>query len=49
MPGAPYLLSETPWSLRHLAPRLGQDNVTIYKELGLTEEKLASLRTLGVV
>lgn len=49
MPGAPYCLSETPWSLRHLAPRLGQDNVTIYKELGLTEEKLASLRSLGVV
>jgi len=49
MPGAPYLLSETPWSLRKLAPHLGQDNEVIYKELGLTDEMIATLRSLGVV
>ena len=49
MPGAPYQLSETPWSLRKLAPHLGEDNQAIYKELGLTDEMMASLRSLGVV
>lgn len=29
-PGAPFLMSKTPWSLRRPAPRLGQDNATVF-------------------
>jgi crotonobetainyl-CoA:carnitine CoA-transferase CaiB-like acyl-CoA transferase len=33
VPGAPYLLSETPWALRTPAPRLGQDNDVLLRPL----------------
>jgi benzylsuccinate CoA-transferase BbsE subunit len=49
MPGAPYLLSQTPWSLRNPAPSLGQDNSLIFKELGLSEQEILSLSASGVI
>jgi succinyl-CoA---D-citramalate CoA-transferase len=43
-------LSETPGSVKHLGPRLGQHNDEIYiGELGYSEERMRQLRTDGVV
>jgi crotonobetainyl-CoA:carnitine CoA-transferase CaiB-like acyl-CoA transferase len=50
VPGAPYLLSGTPWSIRRPAPRLGEHNDEILGgELGLTAAELATLREAHVV
>ena len=49
-PGAPFIFSETPWSLRRRAPLLGEDNDAVYVgELGLSEAELAALKADGVV
>ncbi|HAL47732.1 MAG TPA: hypothetical protein DCP37_08260 [Dehalococcoidia bacterium] len=49
-PGAPYMLSETPWSMRHAAPSVGRDNADVFtRELGLSEDELARLRQRGIV
>ncbi|MEE9569074.1 MAG: CoA transferase [Candidatus Binatia bacterium] len=42
-PGAPYRMSESPWTLRTPAPSLGQHNDEIYSSLGLTHQDLLSL------
>lgn len=50
MPGAPYRLSETPWSLRRPPPLLGQHNEEVYVEaLGRDGEEIERLRQSGVV
>jgi crotonobetainyl-CoA:carnitine CoA-transferase CaiB-like acyl-CoA transferase len=44
-PGAPYLLSETPWAQRGRAPLLGEHNEQVYGELlGLDEVAVRKLR-----
>jgi benzylsuccinate CoA-transferase BbsE subunit len=44
LPGPPFRLSETPWSISRPAPTLGQDNRAIYAgRLGLSNAELASL------
>ncbi len=49
-PGAPYRLTETPWSVRRRAPLIGEDNATILGgELGLSSEELSSLAESGVI
>ena len=49
-PGAPFIFSETPWSLRRRAPLLGEDNEAVYLgELGLSDAELAALKVEGVV
>jgi crotonobetainyl-CoA:carnitine CoA-transferase CaiB-like acyl-CoA transferase len=49
-PGAPYRLSETPWSIRRPAPRLGEHNEEIYGGcLGVSREELRRLRQTGVI
>ena len=49
-PGAPFIFSATPWSLRRRAPLLGEDNEAVYLgELGLSETELAALKVQGVV
>ena len=47
--GAPYGFGKTPVKLYRTAPLLGQDNETVYGELGLGAEALAALRAEGVV
>ena len=49
-PGAPYVLSASPWKFRSAAPGVGQHNREIYQsELGLTLQELEGLSNLGVV
>jgi crotonobetainyl-CoA:carnitine CoA-transferase CaiB-like acyl-CoA transferase len=50
VPGAPYKLSRTPWSIRRPAPRLGEHNGEILSgDLGLTAAELRALREAHVV
>jgi crotonobetainyl-CoA:carnitine CoA-transferase CaiB-like acyl-CoA transferase len=46
MPGAPYKLSATPWTLRSPAPTLGQHNDAVLAEVGLDA---TALRAGGVI
>jgi len=43
MPGAPYQLSRTPWSLRLAAPQLGEHNAEIFGALGVGAAELGRL------
>ncbi len=49
VPGFVPKLSLTPGSHRRNAPSLGQDTVSVLREVGLTEAQIESLRTRGVV
>jgi crotonobetainyl-CoA:carnitine CoA-transferase CaiB-like acyl-CoA transferase len=49
LPGAPFKMSLTPWSLRRPAPRLGQHNVEVYGELGMSAAEIARLQEQGVI
>ncbi|MQA03805.1 MAG: CoA transferase [Streptosporangiales bacterium] len=48
VPGAPYVLSETPWRLRGLAPSLGQHTDEVLSAAGYADE-LSALRVEGVI
>ncbi|MBI4641538.1 MAG: CoA transferase [Candidatus Tectomicrobia bacterium] len=49
-PGAPFIMSETPWGIRRPAPMLGQHNREVFIDLlGLKESDLVKLRQLGVI
>jgi crotonobetainyl-CoA:carnitine CoA-transferase CaiB-like acyl-CoA transferase len=49
-PGAPFLLSETPWAQRGRAPHIGEHNQQVYGELlGLSEGDLRRLKMRMVV
>ncbi|HZQ38639.1 MAG TPA: CoA transferase [Dehalococcoidia bacterium] len=47
--GNPVKLSETPWALRRLAPKLGEHSDAILHEAGYTDAEIAALREAGVV
>ncbi len=47
-PGAPGLMSETPWQTRR-APLLGEHNEEVYSKLGYTKDDLVKLREEGVI
>lgn len=49
MPGAPYLLSETPWHLYRPAPSLGQHTAEVLAEVGVSQDDLQRLFAAGVV
>jgi crotonobetainyl-CoA:carnitine CoA-transferase CaiB-like acyl-CoA transferase len=49
LPGPPFKMSLTPWSLRRPAPRLGQHNAEVYGALGLSTAELTRLREEGVI
>ena len=49
MPGAPYQLEQTPWSMKGPAPALGEHNAAVYGALGLDAAALASLVQRGVI
>jgi len=49
-PGAPFKLSETPWSVQRPAPLLGEHNEEVYcGRLGYTKQDLVRLRAAGVI
>lgn len=48
-PGFPYAFSETPARIDRGAPRVGEHSSEIAQELGITDEKFASLLASGVV
>jgi crotonobetainyl-CoA:carnitine CoA-transferase CaiB-like acyl-CoA transferase len=49
-PGAPYRLSQTPWSIRRPAPRLGEHNEAIYGgRLGVSREEILCLWQTGII
>jgi crotonobetainyl-CoA:carnitine CoA-transferase CaiB-like acyl-CoA transferase len=49
-PGRPYIMSESPWSMRRHAPQLGQHNEEIYCEmLGYSRQELVVLYQVGVI
>lgn len=49
VPGIVPKLSATPGSVRSAAPRLGEDTDSVLREMGLTAENIAVLRTKGVI
>ncbi len=49
LPGPPFKMSLTPWSLRRPAPRLGQHNTHVYSDLGLSAAEIARLQEEGVI
>jgi len=49
MPGRPFLMSETPWTLRRRAPLLGEHTEEVLREIGYSAEHIAELRRSGVV
>jgi len=49
LPGPPFKMSLTPWSLRRPAPRLGQHNAEVYGGLGLGAAEMAKLQEQGVI
>lgn len=48
-PGRPFVMEETPWTLRRPAPLLGQHNAEVYLDLGYSKEDLVSLRQSHVI
>jgi crotonobetainyl-CoA:carnitine CoA-transferase CaiB-like acyl-CoA transferase len=49
-PGAPYRLSQSPWTIRRPAPHLGEHNEAIYAgHLGVSRQELLSLGRTGVI
>lgn len=49
VPGAPYRLSATPWSIRRPAPTLGQHTTEVLSAAGVPPDELATLRADHVV
>jgi crotonobetainyl-CoA:carnitine CoA-transferase CaiB-like acyl-CoA transferase len=49
LPGPPFKMSLTPWSLRRPAPRLGQHNAEVYGKVGLAAAEMTRLREQGVI
>jgi formyl-CoA transferase len=49
VPGIVPKLSRTPGGHQRNAPRLGQDSESVMRELGLTEEQIAGLKSRGVI
>ncbi len=48
-PGPPFVMSATPCLPPRRAPHLGEHNVQVFGEIGLSIDELASLRTAGVI
>lgn len=49
-PGAPFLMSKTPWQVVAPAPTLGQHNQTVLgARLGISDQELAQLRAMEVI
>ncbi|GAA5236889.1 CoA transferase [Verticiella sediminum] len=48
MPGAPYVLSGTPWRVSRPAPRLGEHTAEVLAEVGVSGAEAAQLFSMGV-
>jgi crotonobetainyl-CoA:carnitine CoA-transferase CaiB-like acyl-CoA transferase len=49
-PGAPFMLSLTPWKIQRRPPLIGEHNVEILEgELGLSKQELEALKASGVI
>jgi len=49
-PGAPYKLTQSPWQLRHAAPKVGEHNIDVYSgDLGLSAADLEVLTRARVI
>jgi benzylsuccinate CoA-transferase BbsE subunit len=48
-PGAPFLMTASPWQIGGPAPLVGQNNQEIYSALGMDEQELAVLKAAGVI
>ncbi|HSH88819.1 MAG TPA: CoA transferase [Ramlibacter sp.] len=48
MPGAPYVMSVTPWKVRRRAPMLGEHTLEVLGELGIAKEDVSRLVSAGV-
>ncbi len=49
-PGAPFVMSETPWQMRWAAPLLGEHNGEVYQGyLGYEKQDLIRLRETGII
>ncbi|HLF09357.1 MAG TPA: CoA transferase, partial [Dehalococcoidia bacterium] len=49
-PGAPFIMDETPWSVRRPAPLLGEHNEQVLcGELGLSKQELLALASQGII
>jgi len=46
---APHRFSATPWEVRRPAPCLGQHNIEVYSELGITEREVEELKRERVI
>ncbi len=49
MPGAPYVLSATPWRVQRPAPTLGEHTAQVLGEIGIAPAEVARLYAAGVV
>ena len=49
MPGRPFIMGETPWSLRRPAPLLGQHNLEVLGALGYGEEEVGVYKEQGII
>ncbi|MFO8010360.1 MAG: CoA transferase, partial [Dehalococcoidia bacterium] len=48
--GAPFIMSETQWSVERPAPTLGQHNEQVFCDrLGYSKEQLIDLRKAGII
>ena len=47
--GAPVKLTETPFRIRWRAPLIGEHNLEVYGELGLSREEITFLKSAGVI
>lgn len=48
MPGAPYVLSHTPWRICRPAPTLGQHTAELLGEIGIPKEEVSQLFSAGI-
>ena len=48
MPGAPYVLSATPWAIRRPAPTLGEHTAEVLAEIGIAAAEVTQLRAAGI-
>ena len=49
MPGRPFTMPASPWSLRRAAPRLGEHTDEVLAECGFSAVQISDLRAAGVI